>query len=204
MKNVKLYVEGGGDSKEQHARCREGFRKLLEKSGFSGVMPRIVAGGGREVTFDQFKTAVHSAVPNDYPMLLVDSEEPVINTEGSAWDHLHAHDGWEQPGGTTDNQAHLMVTCMETWIMADRDALRVYFGRELRETVLFSPINLESRQRHAVQDALVMATRDCQKTYKKGKHSFEILAKLHPETLKNHLPHFVDFLDALRQVIEKP
>ena len=30
MKKV-IYLEGGGDSKELHTRCREGFRKLLEK-----------------------------------------------------------------------------------------------------------------------------------------------------------------------------
>lgn len=61
MSRVKLYVEGGGDSKEQHVRCREGFRKLLEKAGLAGEMPRIVAGGGRGTTFDQFKMAQRAA-----------------------------------------------------------------------------------------------------------------------------------------------
>lgn len=36
MTDAKLFVEGGGDSKELQARCREGFKKLLENSGFAG------------------------------------------------------------------------------------------------------------------------------------------------------------------------
>lgn len=39
-----LYLEGGAsgaDSKELQIRCREGFRKLLEKSGHKGRMPRL-------------------------------------------------------------------------------------------------------------------------------------------------------------------
>jgi len=75
--SVKIYVEGGGDSKEQHVRCREGFRKLIEKAGFRGRMLAIIAGGGRESAYDSFKTAVATGAQAPYPMLLVDSEDPV-------------------------------------------------------------------------------------------------------------------------------
>ncbi len=47
MVKVKIYVEGGGDSKEQHVRCREGFRKLIEKSGFIKRSPAVVACGAK-------------------------------------------------------------------------------------------------------------------------------------------------------------
>jgi hypothetical protein len=52
----RIYVEGGGESKEMHARCREGFRTLLENSGFKGRVPRIVACGGRDAAYDAFAT----------------------------------------------------------------------------------------------------------------------------------------------------
>ena len=42
-----IYLEGGGDSKELRVRCREGFRKLLEKTVQGAQMPRLVACGGR-------------------------------------------------------------------------------------------------------------------------------------------------------------
>jgi hypothetical protein len=193
---IKLYVEGGGDSKEQHARCREGFRKLLVKSGFTGKMPRIVAGGGRTATFDQFKTSVRSAGPNDFPILLVDSED-VVADNTTAWVHLKIRDDWDRPDGVVEDQAQLMVTCMETWLMADRVALRAYFGRSLNEGQLFSTDALETRQRQIVHDALAEATRHCKKNYRKGERSFEILAALDPKTLKKILPHFLTLLQTL-------
>lgn len=190
---MKLYIEGGGDSKEQHTRFREAFTKLLTKAGLTR-MPRIVAGGGRDQTFDRFKIAI--AIGED-AMLLVDSEDPVTGT--SAWGHLKARDGWDCPSGVDDHQAQLMVTCMETWIVADREALRRVFRACLHESALPPVVRLEERGRHDVQDQLEHATRDCGRTraYRKGKRSFRVLAELDPQTLRQHLPHFQKLLDAL-------
>jgi hypothetical protein len=52
----RLYIEGG-ESKEDQIRCREGFRKLIEKAGFTGRLPRLSACGGCGAAFDDFKTA---------------------------------------------------------------------------------------------------------------------------------------------------
>jgi hypothetical protein len=198
VKNIQLYIEGGGDSREQHIRCREGFSKLLEKAGYSGRMPRIHAGGGREKTFDLLKTAIRCAGQNDYPILLVDSEDVISNSSLTAWTHLKARDNWDRPNGVADDQAQLMATCMETWIMADRVALRSFFGDLFNENALFSTIELETRHRHDVQDGLERATRSCKKKqYQKGTRSFELVAELHPETLRELLPHFQIFLDTL-------
>ena len=199
MTNIKLYVEGGGDSKELHSRCREGFRKLLEKSGFAGRMPRIVAGGGRGTTFDLFRTSALNSTPNEYPILLVDSEDPIPDPRTTSWEHLKVRDDWDRPHKMEDDQAQLMVTCMETWIMADLAALRTYFGARLNENPLLSTKDLEIRHRQAVQDSLVAATRNCSKTYTKGERSFEVLAELNPETLRAHLPHFVALITALEK-----
>jgi hypothetical protein len=196
--NVYLYVEGGGDSREQHARCREAFRKLLAKAGFGERLPRIVAGGGRGATFDKFKTALRDL--DKVALLLVDSEEPVTQTP---WAHLQARDGWKRPSTATDEQVLLMVTCMETWFIADRTALREIFRNDLNEKVL-PPLNdLEQHQRHQVQDALVEATRDCgrNRQYKKGKHSFQVLASLNPKTLSQHLPNFRRLIDILNHYL---
>ena len=43
MVGARIYLEGGGDSKDGKVRCREGFSKLLRKCGLSGRMPRLVA-----------------------------------------------------------------------------------------------------------------------------------------------------------------
>lgn len=73
---AKMYLEGGGDSKDLHVRCREGFRKLLESTGFKGKMPQLIACGGRDSTYRDFKTA-HTSRMADYVAMLVDSEELV-------------------------------------------------------------------------------------------------------------------------------
>ncbi len=164
--NVKIYVEGDGDSKEQHGRCREGFSKLIEKAGFRGRMPRIIAGGGRESTYDRFKTATAAGAQAAYPILLVDSEDPVqdedtVPDSAVAWVHLKSRDNWDCPASVKNDQAQLMVTCMETWIMADREALHTVFGASLRTNALLPQHDLEARSRQDVHNALENATRDC-------------------------------------------
>ena len=188
MVRAYIYIEGGGDSKDLHIRCREGFARLLERCGFSGRMPRLRACGARSSAYSDFKTA-HESNKAGYVAMLIDSEELVSDTE-KTWDHLMTYASWEKPLGTNDEQVLFMTTCMETWIVADRGALRQHFGHKLQESALPSMDNLEQRHRMDVQDALKHATRDCSNAYKKGKRSFEILGKLKPETLESHLASF--------------
>ena len=187
---ARIFIEGGGDSKDLRARCRMGFRRLLERCGLEGKMPRLVACGAREEAFDGFTTAHRHAGPDDYVAMLVDSEDPVKDKE-RPWAHLKRCDGWDRPEGADDKQVLLMTTCMETWIVCDRKALSDHFGECLRGKALPASHNLESRHRNAIQTALVEATRDCGKRrYAKGKISFEIVGKLDPAPLRRHLPHF--------------
>lgn len=198
---VRIYVEGGGDSKLQHLQCREGFRKLFDKAGFAGRMPGIVAGSGRNSTYDMFKTAVAAAEPNVLPILLVDSEDPV--SKPSTWEHLVERDRWKRPNAVTDDQAQLMVTCMETWILADRAALHRVFGGDLQENALLPIVDLEMRLRADVQAALEQATRNCgrEREYRKGRRSFQVLKELDPITLKQNLAYFQRLLDTLNRLL---
>jgi hypothetical protein len=186
-----LYIEGG-ESKEDKIRCREGFCKILEKAGFSGRLPRLRACGGRYSAFDDFKTAHAGRRLGDFIAMLVDSEDPVKDLE-KTWDHLKSRvgDKWDKPVGAVDEQVLFMTTCMETWIVADRAALREHFGQRLQEKALPALHDLENRSRADVHDKLVRASRDCLNAYSKGKRSFEVLAKLDPAVLKQYLPSFV-------------
>jgi hypothetical protein len=84
----------------------------------------------------------------------------------------------------------LMTSCMETWIVADRETLKRRFPNCLQESALPSSHELESRPRQAVQEALVLATRTCKQGYAKGKVSFELLEEVRPEELRGRLPSF--------------
>lgn len=193
-----LYLEGGGDSKELHARCREGFRKLLEKSGFKGRMPRLVACGGRGAAFDDFKTGHDQKQKDDFIAMLIDSETTVTDVDAT-WEHLQNAEGWTRPANTDDAQVLLMTTCMESWIVTDRGALRNYYGSGLQESAL-PPLNdLEERSRDDVQNRLVRATRNCSNVYAKGERSFEVLAVLEPAVLEAHLPSFARVRRVLNQ-----
>jgi hypothetical protein len=193
--SATLYIEGGArgpDSKYLQIRCREGFRTLLEKCGFDGPIPALKACGGRDFTFRDFQKSHESKATGDYVAMLIDSEEPMADIE-AAWKHLQnvkTVNKWKKPKGATDDQVLFMTTCMETWVVADRDALQAHYGSDLQVSALPPLVALEARGRHDVQDRLIRATRNCTNAYQKGKRSFEVLGKLTPEVL-TQLPSFV-------------
>ena len=192
-----LYIEGGGDNRRLAAQFREGWTRFLAAAGLSGRMPRVVRGGSREQTFKQFTTEVAGPRPGTLPLLLVDSEVPVA-AEHSVWEHLHAHDRWPRPASAGGDDAFLMVQAMETWFLADRNAMRAYFGPRLVESALRRWPELEAVPKAAVFDVLKRATAGCPKRYSKGKVSFELLAQVDPVRVESACPHATMLLDRLR------
>ena len=191
-----LYVEGGGDGRSLRARFREGWREFLRSAGAArGV--KIVRGGGRDQTFGRFAKAVTDAGPGAAVLLLVDSEDPVAAGH-TVWEHLAARDHWTPPGGAGDDQAFLMVQVMETWLLADRDALRAYFGAGFRENAIRAWPDLEDVPKEMVFAALERATGSCSKRYAKGRISFELLAQIDPARVEAACPHARALLDRLR------
>jgi hypothetical protein len=208
---VKIYVEGGGDAAALKTACREGFSKFLSKAGLAGRMPRVVACGSRADAFDSFRTAVRGG---EVAMLLVDSEAPVIATAqpGDAarqeerekwlpWTHLQQGDCWQKPDGTEDWQCHLMVQCMEAWLLADRDVLKQFFGQGFKENALPpASIQLERVGKKKIYDDFAAATRACKtkSAYGKGEHSFKLLALIDPAKVLGASPWAKRFIEALQ------
>lgn len=197
MVSVKLYVEGGGDGRTNHVAFRQGWISFLRKTGLAGRMPQVVPGSGREQTFDKFKTALESRRPDEIVILVVDSEGAVIAGH-SAWQHLRDRDNWEQPPDATDDSAYLMVQVMETWFLADRDPLRRFFGPLLNENPFRAWPVLENISRNDILNALEQATRTCQKPYRKGRVSFDLLGQIDPQRVAAACPHAKELLDYLR------
>jgi hypothetical protein len=198
-----IYIEGGGtgaDSKQVDIRCREGFRKLLENCGFAEErrMPRLFACSGRDEAFATFKIAQKTKAAGSYIAMWIDSEEPMADVNAT-WKHLQARDRWDKPVEAVDEQVLFMTTCMETLFVADRAALKAHFQDKLQESALPPLHALEKRNRHDVQDKLIHATRNCSNAYAKGKRSFEILGRLSPAVLAEHLPSF----ERVREILTK-
>ncbi len=194
---VKLYVEGGGVRKSTKSACRKGFRRFVEKSGLKGSMPDIIASGSRRKAYDDFAKSNKLAANNDENvLLLVDAEGPVV--EAKPWQHLIERDGWNRPEGAKDEQCHLMVQAMESWFLADRTALSAYYGQGFQENPLPSNPQIEQVAKNDVLKAIRQATRGTTKgRYDKGRHSFEILAKIDPSKVTNASLHARRFVETL-------
>ena len=93
-----------------------------------------------------------------------------------------------------------MVQVMETWLLADRAALREYFGAPFRENALRQWPELENLPKPDVLDVLARATAGCPKRYAKGEISFELLAITDPGRVEAACPHATALLDCLRAV----
>ena len=212
--SVTVYVEGGGDSAQLKERCRKGFKVLLTKAGIDERLLKVVSCGPRDRTFRSFRNALRDALRNggEYPILLVDSEELVADANqpdaepGGAWRHLAQRGGRERrPRNAQDDQAQLMVTTMETWLIADRDALIAYFSPGINENALPPDSELESRRKQDVTVALRRATQPSRKgRYDKGDHSFHLLEQVNPDELRRRLPHFQRFVAALDSRLSAP
>lgn len=193
-RHVTIYVEGGSKG-ALATECRRGFSLFFERLGLADCrrMPKIVACGSRQVAYKDFCTAMRANAPNEFPLLLVDSEGPVSETP---WRHVlqREGDGWKQPDGATDNHLHFMVQVMESWFLADRDVLSSYFGSEFKENklpALLKGTDLKSIAKTQVLEGLKAATKECgrEKTYHKGRHSFQILGKISPERVADASEH---------------
>lgn len=201
--NLKVYVEGGGDTNALRTRCREGFSEFFRKAGLEGRMPRIVASGGRQQAFDDFCTALKKAGANDFIVLLVDAEAPVV-TENGPWNHLHDRDAWERPAAAGDENAYLMVQCMEAWFLADKDTLAEFFGNGFNRGALPARAEVEDVAKLDLMNRLKAATRHCGKKgeYGKGRHSFEILARINPARVAGASPHARRLIETLIEKAE--
>lgn len=177
---IRVYVEGGGHLRSNLNACRRGFSRYCENMGITNPRPRIIAAGDRRSAFEDFRQAVREN-GDDIVLLLVDSEGE-ITQDTAPMRHLRDRDGWEWPAGTRDDQAHVMVQCMESWFLADRQSLAAFFGEGFLENSLPGNPNVEQVPKNVVMDSLAHASRHTQKgPYHKTRHGFRLLESIRPE-----------------------
>lgn len=199
MVSYKLFVEGGGDSQALRSACRKGFTCFLTKAGLSGRLPRVVACGGRQNTYEQFCTAIKNG---ERAFLLVDSEDLITTPQFQPWIHVAQRPGdrWAQPQNTTDDHCHFMVVCMESWFLTDSQTLATFYGQGFNAGALPAiPNGVEGISKNRVYSILQNATRACKTkgTYGKGAHSFNILALIDPAKVCAASPWAQHFISTL-------
>jgi hypothetical protein len=168
--------------------CRAAFSKYFQKVAPAGALPRIVVSGSRQEALDDFAKGL-SDTKYDRVLLLVDAEQGVADGD-DAWSHLQRRDSWVRPHGARDDSAHLMVQCMESWFMADKEYLSTYFGQGFNADALPARREIELIPKNDVYAGLENATRGTKTKgeYHKTRHGFDILSGIDPEKVGRASP----------------
>jgi len=181
---IAIYFEGGGNSAETKAALRQGMssflKPLVDLARKHGCRWTITPCGGRNQTKDAFTHALERE-PEKFNLLLVDSENAVTVLPRA---HLEDRAGWNLHDAQ-EEQVHLMAQCMETWLVADPEALADYYQQGFNRNALRTRENLEEEPKKQIYATLESATRQTQKgSYGKIKHASRLLALVDPKKVK--------------------
>jgi hypothetical protein len=189
VREIRIYVEGGGDQRSGNASVQEGFSKFLlplkDMARERYIRWYVVACGSRQSAFDDFEIALRQH-PDAFNVLLVDAEDPVTRRP---WQHLQDSDQWSIQG-IPDDHCHLMVQVMEAWLVADLETLRGFYKQGFNANPIPKRHNVELIAKADLEHGLREATRDTQKgEYHKIRHGPKILALVDVSKVRNRAQH---------------
>ena len=189
MNSIVIFMEGGGQGKENRAKLRNGMnaflKELKETAQEKSWSLRPLCSGNRNDAFKDFEIA-HQSGGHTLVVLLVDAEGPV---SASPREHLSAKDDWNMRN-YKDDAIHLMAQTMETWILADSEALAKYYGQNFASNALRKSDDLEKVPKKDVEQALKRATQKTQKgAYHKIEHASDLLELIDPRKAREKCRH---------------
>ena len=204
MTGLAIYLEGGGDGKESRAKLRRGMgeflRELRDLSRDKSLRWKIVPCGGRNQAFKGFRNSVRQSGAS-VSILLVDAEGPV---GAGPRQHLVLRDRWDL-GFACERELQLMIQSMETWIVADPDALAGYYGRDFAGNAIPGRgADLEALDRGEIMRGLARATRrTAKREYQKIRDGSLLLEKIDPATVQGRCPACSRLFETLKVLIAR-
>jgi len=199
---IKIYMEGGGKDKNGKAMLREGMTKFLQKATASSGKFQVTCCGSRNEALDMFRTALERPNENsDYIFLLVDSEAFVKDADDGIKrpkQHLQTRDlSWNMQG-MNEKQIHLMAQVMESWFIADAEALADFYGQNFNRNAIPKNNEVEEIEKLKIETALVEATKNTTKgKYHKIQHGAKILAIINPNVVRKKASYCERFFYAI-------
>lgn len=205
VREVRIYVEGGGDGKNQKALLKQGFNQFLqslkELAKSKKIKCEIIICGSRNNAFRDFQNALESH-PEAFNVLLVDAEAPVKKLD-CPWEHLKIRDNWDKPSGVDDSQCHLMVQTMEAWFIADVETLKKFYGKDFKENAIPKNSNVETVEKDRLEPSLKAATANTTKgEYQKIKHASKLLELLDVGRVRQASPHCDRLFTTLQETMK--
>ncbi|MEM7716577.1 MAG: DUF4276 family protein [Cyanobacteria bacterium P01_A01_bin.68] len=202
VKEIRIYIEGGGDSNNTKALIRKGFSQFFEElvqlARNKNIKWNITVCGSRNNAFRDFKNALKSH-RDAFNLLLVDSEAPV-NQNNTSWEHLSKRDNWTPPE-IDNSHCHLMVQTMEAWMIADIETLKQFYGKGFKENAIPKTSDVENIDKSTLTSSLKEATRNTSKgEYQKIKHAAKLLEILDVEKVRQasfHCNRLFEILEAM-------
>ncbi len=196
---VWIFVEGGGNSRDEQSAIKFGFAKLVAKVLGNRAKPTIIPSGGRDQAYRAWERALRTN-PDKYSLLLVDSEAPIL--EGmDPWEHVSkrvSDTHWSKPGNIDDERLFFMVQTMEAWFIADKQALVSFYGsRDFQASALPDRKDVENIPKKEIEQAIARASRNSRKGSYKKSHGFEIIGLVDAVKVRNASPHAARFFDKL-------
>ena len=191
---IRLHFEG--DSK-----LLPGFRTFFGEFHHSGTHLTLVPCGANGV--DKFMDGLKEH-PNAVNILLIDSEGSY--TPGLLRE-VRQHDHWDAGAGAqvTDAQINFMVQLMESWFLADRQALRAYYGQSFLENRLPGNQLVEQVPKDDVLNGLAITTASSSKgKYHKTRHAPDLLARIDPSKVRDAAPNCARLFDYLQNLVSPP
>ncbi|MEG3839893.1 DUF4276 family protein [Microcoleus sp. herbarium14] len=205
VKEIRIYIEGGGDGKNTKQLLRGGFssffKKLVQVARSKQIKWNITVCGSRNNAFRDFKNALADH-PNAFVILLVDSEAPV--EKQSPWEHLKSRDKWDSPG-VDDTHCYLMVQAMEAWLIADIDTLKRFYGQGFKENAIPKNRNVEMIEKDSLEPSLRAASRDTKSKgeYQKIQHASKLLEMLDVDKVRKASSECDRIFTTLTELMEK-
>lgn len=201
--SIAIHLEGGGNSEVTIAPFRQGMstflQPLVKLARQRGIRWRIIPYGGRSQAFKYFCDALKNE-PDVFHVLLVDAEEVVTRPP---WEHVKNRigDEWVAPDGATADQCQLMIVTMETWFLADPEAVRGFFkhtnGFDKDAIPDLPPLPsapkpatlLQAMSKSRVNEILAKATRSTKTDhYERIRHGAKLLAVIDSAKVRQQCP----------------